>query len=206
MLVGDSLASSYAKQLAALGRQRGFALDVVSMSGNDELPGARSWPAVVTAVARRRPDVIVMAHRWSAKLAADPGALKAAIDQLSPHVGRIILVAQPPALPPEASRAGIRQGARPPFREPADFRQKRLASDARLQAVAGGKVEFLPIGQWLVAPDGTVRLVDADGTMLYLNLTHLSERGARYVVRDLDRGIADGIRIRHGAAGGQVAG
>jgi hypothetical protein len=200
MLVGDSHASMYTRELAALARKRGFTLDVLSISGGTELPGNTVWPGVLKAVAARRPDVIVMAHQWSTKLPGGPAELEDALAQLAPYTGSIILVAQPPALPKGATREGIRHGNRPPFREPEVQRERRLMSDAVIRSVLGSKGRFLAIEPLFTAPDGTIRVFGADGDMLFQNLSHLAEPGARLVVAQLDGPLSEAIRLRHETA------
>ena len=200
MLVGDSQASMYTRALTALGRTRGFTLDVLSISGGTELPGTALWPGVLKAVAARRPDVIVMAHQWSTKLPDGPAELQTALAQLAPYTGTIILVAQPPVLPEGATREAIRRGNRPPFREREVQRKRRLESDAAVRSVSGGKVRFLAIEPLFAAPDGTIRVFGANGDMLYQNLSHLAEPGARLVVGQLDKPLSEAIRLRHETA------
>ena len=109
----------YGKDLASLARERKFTLNILSVDGGNELPHERAtlWPEVLSFIAQRRPDIVILANAWSEKIGDDPAQLRAALQGLKGHVGHVILLTQQPGLPKLASRQGIRDGAKAPFFE-----------------------------------------------------------------------------------------
>ncbi|ORE91098.1 membrane-located cell surface saccharide acetylase [Stappia sp. 22II-S9-Z10] len=183
VLIGDSNGSMYGRTLRQTCADLGCTLRVASSAAGDALPrtdgpSSELWRDSLALVERVRPDVVVMADLWSVKLDPDRGKLPAALDALRPLVGRIVLLNQPPRLPDDATRAAIRAGARPPFREDPENAAARAAANAYLETFAGDDIEVVDITSAFTAEDGSVIVVDEAGRQLYHDATHLSGHGA----------------------------
>lgn len=124
ILSGDSQAAMYGTEIGAIARAQGFTLDAVGTAGRNQLPGAPGthWPAVARLIAQRRPDLVILANAWSTKLDGNAAPLVAALGQIAENARQVILITQPPTLPPRATRQGIRAGERGPFVEPGGAR------------------------------------------------------------------------------------
>ena len=183
VLAGDSQASMYGTELASLAREKGFTLNIVSVAGGNQLPGLSPtfWPDVSAFVARRRPDVVILANAWSAKVAADAEPVRAALADLKGHVGHVILLAQQPTAPPAASRKGIREGARLPFFEEPDARTARMTATADIERFAGGWVIVRDVSPVFLGRNDEIRLISENGRLTYQDSTHLSDAGTAMV-------------------------
>jgi hypothetical protein len=183
VLAGDSQASMYGAELASLAREKGFTLNIVSIAGGNQLPDASptDWPEVSAFVARRRPDVVILANAWSAKIAADAEPVRAALADMKGHVGHVILLAQQPTAPPAASRKGIREGARPPFFEEPDARTARMTATASIERFASDWVIVRDVSPIFLGRNDEIRLISENGRLTYQDSTHLSDGGTALV-------------------------
>lgn len=185
-LIGDSNGSMYGKLVKDICKDVGCRLNVLSVDAADPLPdlaGAhgRLWLDSMEAIRKARPDYVVFASSWAEKLQGDPGRLALALRELQPHVGHIILINQPPQLPESASRAAIRAGARPPFREAAKVQGDRRDANASLLGFRSPEVSVLDISSRLETADGAITLTDEGGRLLYQDAKHISARGAERI-------------------------
>jgi peptidoglycan/LPS O-acetylase OafA/YrhL len=193
VLSGDSQASMYGTELASLAREKGFSLNIVSAAGGNELPGLSPtyWPEVSAFITQRRPDVVILANAWSAKITADAEPVRAALAEMKGHVGRVILLTQQPTAPPAASRKGIREGARPPFFEEPEARTARMAVTASIERFASDWVVVGDVSPLFLGRNDDIRLISENGRLTYQDGTHLSDAGTAMVRPLLAKAIAD---------------
>ena len=178
VLMGDSNGSMYGKVLKEITRKLGYNLTVISVAGGDPLPPTALWYDSLSIIAKTRPDYLVIANEWRKKLHSDPARLSIALNELKPHVGRIILLNQPPILPNEASRLSMRNGSRPPFREDASIRSDRRRTNELLLGFQSSKVLVLDISRHFETEEGEILSVGEQGGLLYHDPDHLSGYGA----------------------------
>ena len=137
LLMGDSHGSMYGKLLRDICAELGRPLTVISVAGRDALPmrdvANPLWLSSLAVVRKNYPDYLVLGSYWIDRIGDGPERLTAALDALKPHVGRVILLGQPPILPTRATRTAIRHGARPPFREGASDKDLRRAVNERVR-------------------------------------------------------------------------
>lgn len=195
LLMGDSNGSMYGKVLKEICSAKGYKLTVISVAAGDPLPGSRGeasplWDASLACVERERPDVLVLACHWQAKLALDPTRLPLALSKLAPQAGRIVVLNQPPILPPSANRARIRDGERPPFVENEDLRLTRTHANVYLKQLVSPKVSLIDIAGDFELTDGAARFLDDRGRQLYHDSTHLSGYGAERIRPLIEAAIA----------------
>lgn len=188
MLMGDSNASMYGTALLELAEQRDWSLIVISADAGDPLPGAQDggalWRSSLAHVQATKPELLVLVCAWQAKLAGSPERLAEAVRQLRPHVGRLILITQPPARPHDASRAALRRGARGPFFELPPSATVRRASNAAVHSLEGDGVTVIDVED-LFVDDGEIKPFDSKGRELYQDDSHLSYYGAALVIERL---------------------
>lgn len=198
VLIGDSQGSMYGEDLARLAREAGFRLNVLSVAGGSELPEEPGtyWPDVRRFVARDRPNVIVLAELWSAKFGGDSDRLSHALATVAGLADRVIVLAQPPIAPEQATREAIRNGARPPFFEKPRESEARARALGELEEAAVGDVAVLNIAPTLLNEDGSIRIISRDGNLNYHDATHLSDAGVSLVQAALDRAVVVALRNR----------
>ena len=189
VLMGDSNGSMYGKVMKEVCLDLGENLTVISVDAGDPLPqrngdSSKLWLDSLDVVRKSKPKYLVLANEWTGKLAIDRGRLAIAIAELSPYVGRIILLNQPPILPREVNRASFRAGARPPFRESTDTHEQRRAANKYLIEFQSPSVSIVDIASRFETKDGDILLNDSQGQLLYQDATHLSGYGAERI-RDL---------------------
>ena len=173
----------YAATLRNLSRDRGYALYVASSGGGDALPnpdGTSSalWSASAALIGRLEPDVVVISNSWAAKLGEDRSKLDLALDYISRHAGRIVILNQPPTLPAKLSQAGIREGNQPPFFEDVEKAEKRKSVNAYLATFASETISVVDVASSFIDADGQVLFTDGQGRLLYHDSAHLSGYGA----------------------------
>ncbi|BDU70319.1 hypothetical protein GETHOR_24200 [Geothrix oryzae] len=191
VLMGDSQGSMYARVVKEICEEVHYHLTVVSVSSGDPLPKADAVPAPLwddslSVIRRIRPDVLLVACEWRGKLNGAPERLTMAIKEVSPFVGRVVLIDQPPILPPDANRGSIREGARWPFHEETSVREGRLASNRQLVSLKSDRCLIVETASKFEAPDGSLRFWDGAGRETYDDAMHLSYYGANLVRGDLE--------------------
>ena len=186
VMMGDSHATALSIGLPAMARSLNMRLNVICLSGSDPFPDSRffpaDWPAALARVQRLRPDVLVLDAEWEGKLKAKPDRLREAIGALKPYAKHIILLTEPASLPEEGSREGMRNGARPPFFESAEFRASRERANGYVMSMAGPQVTVVDIRPEFANADGSTPFADADGVQLFFDQHHLSKRGVERVI------------------------
>jgi hypothetical protein len=145
-------------------------------------------------VKQDNPDDLVLVCNWAEQLTGKKGRLEIAIEQLRQHARRLILITQPPQLPESGTREAMRNGSRPPVFENPVERARRTELNAFLMSFGKGNVIVLNIEPLFVADDGSIRLIDKDGRLIYQDRDHLSDAGAELVKASLMRVIS-----QHGA-------
>jgi peptidoglycan/LPS O-acetylase OafA/YrhL len=197
-LVGDSQAAMYGQELASLARAQGFSLDVLGAAATNELPDEPNthWADVEKYLAKRRPDVVIVAEAWSSKLDRDARDLRKALDTIEGLGSRVILITQPPILPLPDVREAIRSGAAPSFFENTATRERRLSANASVQSLANAKVSVVDSDDLFTADGGAILAIAHNGRSTYHDSTHLSDSGAALVRPMLASAIANALRAR----------
>lgn len=201
LLTGDSNGAMYAVMLRDTCRDSGCTFISAARAAGNALPGPEQgnnaqWQATLDLIARTQPDVVVLANAWARKLAGDRSVLDKALSAIEPHSGRILLLNQPPALPPTASREAIRGGSRAPFFEAEDIASAREDANSYLQAHEGPKVEVLDVASLFKDDAGGVLFRDENGRQMYQDKDHLSGAGADRVRPLFEDYLAQVIRGR----------
>ena len=191
ILMGDSNGSMYGKVMKEICAEQGRKLTVISVAAGDPRPSSNGkhgqlWLDSLSVVKKELPDCLVLVCDWVPKLSDDKERLRIAVEALAPHVGRLVLLDQPPALPEYANRASIRLGQRPPFYENEEMRCRRLEINGFLQRFGSRKqCTMLSISSYFQGESGEVPFCDEQGRQLYQDRRHLSGCGADVVRADL---------------------
>lgn len=201
ILMGDSNGSMYGKVMKAICAELGCKLSVISVAAGDPLPSSNAaagqlWLDSLAVVQREKPDCLVLACSWEAKLRGNKERLALAVAALKPLVGRLVILNQPPSLPENASRGAIRLGARPPFYEDAEIRRLRLESNDYLKSFNSGNCSVVDIASHFQTTNGEVFFLDERGRQLYADRGHLSGFGADLIRSDLRGAVSSSARNR----------
>lgn len=195
VLMGDSHGAMYGVVMRGICNTLDQKLTVISVPGWNPLPVSRSeqdglWAASLAVVKRERPRYLVLACRWNVRLDENKERLAIALEALRPHVGRIVILTQPPILPENADRASMRRGARPPFYEEAGMRRSREEANDYVRSFNGTNCMVIDIASRFIKGNGEVTLWDAKGRLFYQDRDHLSGVGTAWVEADLRRGLS----------------
>jgi peptidoglycan/LPS O-acetylase OafA/YrhL len=197
VLMGDSNGSMYGKVMKEICADLGQTLTVISVAAGDPLPQQRIgesgklWFDSLQAIRKIRPDYLVLANHWLAKLHGEPTRLALVIEELKPYVGHLILLNQPPILPKDANRAHFRAGVRPPFLEPKDAQANRRMTNEILLSFQSKNVSVIDVSRHFETNEGEIILTDERGRLLYQDATHLSGRGAERIRDVLKQAISN---------------
>ena len=194
ILMGDSNGSTYGRIMREICAELGYKLTVISVKGGDPLPSSRVasgqlWVDSLAVVRKEKPDCLVLACRWESKLKNDKERLALAVEALKPHVGRLVILNQPPILPENANRASIRLGARPPFYESGENRRRRMESNYYLKRFNVGNCSVIDIASYFKATKGEVLFQDGQGRQLYHDRAHLSGFGTDVIRSELRQAV-----------------
>jgi peptidoglycan/LPS O-acetylase OafA/YrhL len=194
VLMGDSNGSMYGVTMRDVAQKLDMKLTVISVDANDPLPnssGAPSplWQQSLAVIQRERPDAVILVCLWNFKLKTDPQRLKLAVSTLRMLTRKVILITQPPSLPPWASREGIREGMRPPFFEEAQELAQRRAANEVVKSQAGEGVAVIDIEPLFTEAGGAIRFTDEKGRDLFLGSRHISSYGADRVESAIEAAI-----------------
>ena len=195
ILMGDSNGSMYGKAVREVCQSLACNLNVISISAGDPLPAVdgrlnQQWVDSLQAVRMLRPDVLVLAYAWSAKIYDHPIRLHEAIRDLSTHAKHIIILNQPPTLPLNASRTAIRAGQSISFREEEGLRLRRIEINALLGKLASSNIKILDIASSFESESGEIVFLDPEGRQMYQDSTHISGFGALAVRKKIEPAIA----------------
>jgi len=186
VLMGDSNGSMYGKTLRELCAQTDCRLVVISVAAGDPLPeldatSGRLWLDSLAVVKKEQPDCLVLACSWMDQLREHRERLALAVGILRTHVGRLVILNQPPLLPENATRQAIRQGVRPPFFEDPEIQRRRRAANAYLKGFDSGNCSVIDIASHFQGTNGEVLFLDDQGRQLYHDFGHLSGVGVNQI-------------------------
>lgn len=190
-LMGDSQASMYGRMLKDLAIAKDWRLKVLSVAAGDPLPpedgsDGTLWQDTFRILRKERPDVLIIACLWEARLQRDTSRVKTALDLLRPYVGHFVLLTQPPDMPEQATRASMRGGTRPPFFEAHWRKKKRQEMATAVTSLAGGNVTVVDVEQYFLSRrTGEVLVTDERGQQLFQDRGHLSGDGAARLAEPL---------------------
>lgn len=197
ILMGDSNGAMYGKVTKEICTDLGLKLNVIAVNGGGSpLPAVNGqhsqiWLDSLAVVKKQKPDCLMIACMWIGGQHKDNiERLTLAIKELEPHVGKLIILNQPPILPKQANREAIRNGARPPFIEAEEHQRLRAEFNRFLKTVNTGKCVVVDIAAHFQEADGGIRFLDERGRQLYADPTHLSGFGAEFVRPVLEQAIA----------------
>src|ERR1035438_5874154 len=96
ILMGDSNGSMYGKVMKEICASLDYKLSVISVAAGDPLPApdiasGRLWLDSFAVVQREKPDYLVLACSWKAKLKGGKERLAFAVEALKPLVGHLII-------------------------------------------------------------------------------------------------------------------
>lgn len=190
-LIGDSQGAMYGTELGRIARKREFKLQVLSRAAGNQLPDEldTDWPFVQKVLSEGQPDVVIIAEAWSRKLRGDTTRLRDAISLIEGYGGKVIIVAQPPALPSNATRAAIRNGARAPFFESDEDRYRRQISTKAIEALESDSVVVIDPSEEFLNLDGSIKVMSNNGRFNFQDVNHLSDSGAALVETMLEQAI-----------------
>jgi peptidoglycan/LPS O-acetylase OafA/YrhL len=202
MLLGDSNGSMYGKTLKEICSKLGCQLTVLSVYSGTPLPShnvsdEQLWLDSLAVVRQEKPDCLILAYRWEAKLGGGDGraCFALAVKTLKPLVGRLIILNQPPLLPVNASRAAIRAGARPPFVEDQRVQAVRLDANDYLRRFQAGNVSVVDVASHFQSTNGEILFFGDQGRQLYHDATHLSACGADLVGPELKQAVLESTHV-----------
>jgi peptidoglycan/LPS O-acetylase OafA/YrhL len=196
-VIGDSQGAMYGYELASLAHSVNFRLNVLSAAGRSELPGNPDtlWPMVSRFVDDNKPDIVILAQAWSLKFGEDGDRQFAdTIAAIQSRVKYIIVLTEPPAAPPDATRHSILAGARPPFREEEAQMKARLRANSIIRRFESDRVVVIDVAEIFLAGDGAIRLIAPDGRLTYHDSEHLSSSGTALVRPELERTLRRTLR------------
>ena len=184
VLMGDSNGSMYGQVVKEICAGLGYKLVVISVDGGDPLPSphgrqSQLWIDSLSVVQTEKPDFLLLACDWTSKLAGNTERCASAVKTLSPLVGQLLLINQPPLLTAtNANRAAIRDGARPPFMENPGIRGQRQETNNLLITIAKGNTRVVDVASRFQSGQGEILFLDLHGRQLYHDSNHLSGFGA----------------------------
>ena len=196
VLMGDSNGAMYGKMTKQIGQTVRLRVNVISVPAGDPLPHSsrespKLWLDSLAFVKRAHPDVLVLVCNWAEKLNGEKERLEIAVNELKQHTRRLILITQPPQLPPSGSREAMRNGSRPPFMEDLAERSSRTETNAFVKQFQGPNVVVIDIEPLFSKNDGSIRFIDNNGMLLYQDGGHLSDLGADVVRPDVIKAIRE---------------
>ena len=198
VLIGDSQGSMYGYELASIAQALDFRLNILSVEAGSELPGEPHtlWPSISQFLGERKPDVLIVAQAWSAKLGGSgEDDMRKAMAVLADRADKIIVLTQPPQAPANATRQAIRAGARPPFFEEGAATEQRLRANAIIGNIAGGRVEVIEVADLFLGADNAIRLIAPDGMLAFQDSGHLSEPGTALVRPRLEQALRNALGL-----------
>ena len=195
VLMGDSNGSMYGNALREICGKMGCRLTLLGVDGGDPLPFAdpahhQLWFDSLAVVKKEKPDLLIFACTWQSKLKGNMGRLALAVQTLTRSAGHVALLNQPPILPPNASRAALREGARPPFFEDPTNHALRLEANEYLQRFDFDRASVVDIASHFETSAGEIRFLNQQDRGLYHDPSHLSGFGVDAVRPELERVIA----------------
>ena len=202
MLLGDSNGSMYGKTLKEICSELGCKLTVLSVYSGTPLPSHtissndKLWSDALAVVRKERPGCLILGYRWELVLGVvGKNCVALAVEDLKPLVGHLVILNQPPLLPPNASRVSIREGARPPFFENPQTQAIRLDANDYLKRFNGGNVSVVDVASHFQSTNGEILFFDGQGRQMYHDATHLSAYGADLVRPELKQAVLGSTHV-----------
>jgi peptidoglycan/LPS O-acetylase OafA/YrhL len=194
ILMGDSNGSMYGKLMRDICKARGGRLVILSVAAGNPLPPPdgeenQLWLDSSRVVKRERPGCLVLACDWVGKLKDGGENLAVAIEALGPYVGHCVLIDQMPRLPKDASRASMRLGLCPPFREDAEERRHRIETNSILERFKSARCKVVHLESHYVRNGGEISFADEHGNQIYHDRLHLSGAGAELIRDELEKAV-----------------
>ncbi|MFM7290289.1 MAG: SGNH hydrolase domain-containing protein [Planctomycetia bacterium] len=192
VLAGDSTACMFATTVRDICQERRSQMVMAAVPAMDPLPlprdrGESLWSLWEPILSRERPACVVLSAAWTRvlKTAEDRRRLARCVEAMLGDADRVILLIEPPILPVEATRAGIRKGCRPPFREHDDDRKRRLEANGIVRGLASERVRVIDLDRHLLDESGSIRRWDSHGNDLFVDRTHVSAAAANLFAADI---------------------
>jgi peptidoglycan/LPS O-acetylase OafA/YrhL len=193
VLVGDSQAAMYARQLSLLATRDEFELTILAKPAGNLLPNSPQslWPQALKVIEHRKPDLVILVNAWTSKIGDDHQLLCQALSEIAPFARRALIITQPPTLPEHADRAALRNGSSPFFIEDPETAQKRVAVNRWISSVASSNVRVLDFGDFMMQENGSVGYVLPNGRAAFQDAGHLSDDGVAQLTPRLSRVILE---------------
>ena len=198
VVAGDSTACMFGTTVREVCRETGWTMVMAAVPGMTLLPdpavrGDDLWTLTESIVSRERPKRVIVSARWTTVLKSpeDTVQLRRCMETMLAFTDRVVVLEQPPILPFEATREGIRQGGRPPFRERPEDAERRREANAVVRSLASERVHVIDLDRYFFDTSGSVRRTDSQGNELFRDQTHLSSRGAKLVAPELRAALQD---------------
>jgi peptidoglycan/LPS O-acetylase OafA/YrhL len=199
VLMGDSIGCMYGKTMKEICADLDYKLTVISVAAHDPLPASnvmsgKLWLDCLAVVQKEKPDCLVFACKWDYRLRGHFEKMAIAMAALRPCVGKIVLIKQPPILPLNASRAAIREGARPPFFEAPEIKRGRQEANDYLDQFDSGNCSVVDIASHFETAQGDILFLDAQGRQLFHDPYHLSQFGVDLIRSNLTQAVSGSPR------------
>ncbi|NQW48709.1 MAG: acyltransferase [Planctomycetes bacterium] len=193
VLAGDSTACMFGTTVREVCREANATMVMAAVPGQNLLPaipsraGGELWTLTESILSRERPRWVVVSSRWTVVLATSEGRerLVYLVDGMLAHADRVIVLEQPPILPYEATREGMRHGSRPPFQEKPDDKARRHEANKTLRGLASRRVQVVNLDKYFLDSTQAIRLWDPQGNQLFVDRIHVSASGSKLVAAEL---------------------
>ena len=193
VLAGDSTACMFGTTVRGVCREARATMVMAAVPGQDLLPsmpsrvGGDLWSLTESILSQERPRWVVLSARWTEVFTKTEGRERLAhlVDGILTHADRLIVLEQPPILPYQATREGMRHGSRPPFHENPDDERRRHDANEILRGLASRRVSVVNLDRYLLDSAQAIRLWDPQGNQLFVDQIHVSASGAQLVAAEL---------------------
>jgi len=189
-LLGDSNASMYGTMISDLCKSLNLNLIVLSSDGGNPFPNDQNttsqWPLYLDAIRKNKPNFIIISSQWTEKIHGNEASLIKILRTLEPLVNHIILINQPPILPSQASRNGIRSGNMPPYFEYEEDSNRRAAVNNFLATLRSEKISVIDIEPLFLKQGGEIIIFNERQEWLFQDSSHLSRSGAQLIKSNLE--------------------
>jgi len=193
VLAGDSTACVFGTTVRGVCREVNATMVMAAVPGQNPLPatphraGGELWTLTESILSRERPRWVVLSARWTEvfKKPEDRERLAHLVDKILTYADRLIVLEQPPTLPYQATREGMRHGSRPPVQENPDDQSRRYEANEVLRRLASRRVTVVNLDLYFLDSAQAIRLWDPQGNQLFIDTIHVSASGAQLVAAEL---------------------
>lgn len=199
VLYGDSIGSTYGRALRDLAMQEQFRLHIASIAGSRPLPPSAHYRESLELFANVEPDVIIVAIAWT-NYRKQPNEVVDFVCELSHHARHVLVLGQPPLLPPGSSRADFQQSGVKSCSEDPKWVECRRVFEEKFKELPCKNVRYVDIARLLECPNGDVRFVDDEGNQMYQDYLHLSGFGSKYIFGEISDDLISVLRSPKDAA------